>query len=108
MVTNKPASSNSYRVSKKLFWSILFGIVAILTVLLVLTIYFGVNQKHRNDVDNESRTTLTSTLRPSETTTTVAPRPPVARIPDDLQQQFYQLKIEPDLADETFKGQYLP
>jgi hypothetical protein len=77
-------------------------LTAILIVLLVLTIYFGVNQKSK---------TLTSTIHPFETTTsnavttTMPPLPPVARIPNNLQQEFYDLTITPDLTDETFTGE---
>ncbi len=99
----KPAWTSTYRVPKKLFWAVVLLLTAILIVLLVLTIYFGVNQKSQNDVDNGPRTTLTSTIRPS-VTTTMAPLPPVARIPDNLQQQFYELTITPDLDDGTFTG----
>jgi len=100
----KPASTAAsiYRVPKKLFWAAILVLTAILIVLLVLTIYFGVNQKSK---------TLTSTIHPFETTTsnavttTMPPLPPVARIPNNLQQEFYELTITPDLTDETFTGE---
>jgi hypothetical protein len=116
----KPASTttSTYRVPKKILWAAILVLTAILIVLLVLTIYFGVNQKSK---------TLTSTIGPFETTTsnavttttsnavttttsntvttTMPPLPPVARIPNNLQQQFYELNITPDLTDETFTGE---
>jgi hypothetical protein len=108
----KSAPASTYSVSKKFFWPVILLLTGIFIVLLVLTIYFGVNQKSQNTVDNESRTTLTSTIRPPETTTsnalttTMAPPLPVARIPDNLQQQFYDLTIAPDLNHETFTGKF--
>lgn len=100
--TDENTSTNAYRISKKIFWPVLTGTAAIVIVLLVLTIYFGVNQKHSNNVDNEIRTTLTST---SLGTTTTTSSPPIARIPTSLQQQLYQLTIEPNLEDENFTGE---
>ena len=99
----QPVRKNTYHVPKKLFWSVVLVFTAIFIVLLVLTIYFGVNQKSSNDVENESRTTSTTTISLS-TTTTISPLPPVERIPDNLQQLFYELIITPDLTDETFTG----
>ncbi|UJR17212.1 hypothetical protein I4U23_004107 [Adineta vaga] len=105
--SEESTSTSAYRVSKKVFWPVLAGIVAVLIVLLVLTIYFGVNQKRSNDSDNESRTTLTTTLSSFGTTTTATttPSPPITRIPNDLEQQLYQLTITPNLINETFGGE---
>lgn len=94
---------STYHVSKKLFWSVVLVFTAIFIVLLVLTIYFGVNQKSSNDAENGSRTTSTTTIS-LPVTTTISPSPPVERIPDNLQQLFYQLIITPNLTDETFTG----
>ena len=100
---DESTSTSAYRISKKIFWPVLAGTAAIVIVLLVLTIYFGVNQKRPSNVDNEIRTTLTST---SPGTTTTTSSPPVVRIPTNLQQQLYQLTIEPNLDDENFIGKY--
>ncbi|CAF1664923.1 unnamed protein product, partial [Adineta ricciae] len=98
---DESTSTSAYRISKKIFWPVLAGTAAIVIVLLVLTIYFGVNQKRSSNVDNEIRTTLTST---SFGTTTTTSSPPVVRIPTSLQQQLYQLTIEPNLDHESFTG----
>jgi hypothetical protein len=102
-LNGKPVRTSTYQVPKKLFWSVVFVSIAIFIVLLVLTIYFGVNQKSSNGAENESRTTSTTTID-LPVTTTISPSPPVERIPDNLQQLFYELTITPDLTDETFTG----
>jgi len=82
--------TSTYHIPKKLFWSVVLVFNAILIVLIVLTIYFGVRQKIQHSFENESRT--------------VPYFPPVKRIPNNLQQLFYRLTITPDLNDETFTG----
>lgn len=103
----KSARTSTYHLSKKLFWSVVVVFTAIFIVLLVLTIYFGVNRKSQNDTENRSTTTSTTistTTVSLPATTTISPLLPIERIPNNLQQLFYQLTITPNLADETFTG----
>ena len=108
-----PVRTSTYPVPKKLFWPVVLLSAAIFIVLLVLTIYFGVNQKSQNVVENGLTTTSATTVSLPATTTTVSlpatttipPLPPVERIPNNLQQLFYQLTITPNLNDETFTGE---
>jgi hypothetical protein len=97
-----PVKASTYHVRKKLFWPVVIVLSAIFIVLLVLTIYFGVNQKSRNDTENRSTTTSATTV--SLPATTISPLLPVERIPSNLQQLSYQLTITPDFTDETFTG----
>jgi hypothetical protein len=97
-----PVKTSIYHVRKKLFWPVVIVLSAIFIVLLVLTIYFGVNQKSRNDTENRSTTTSATTV--SLPATTISPLLPVERIPSNLQQLSYQLTITPDFTDETFTG----
>jgi hypothetical protein len=99
----KPVRINTYHVPKKLFWPVVLVFTAIFIVLLVLTIYFGVNQNSSNGAENGSWRISTTTIS-MPATTTISPLPPVQRIPDNLQQLFYQLIITPNLTDETFTG----
>ncbi|CAF3792138.1 unnamed protein product [Rotaria sp. Silwood1] len=107
----KTARTNTYHVAKKLFWPVVLVLPAVIIVLLVLTIYFGVNRKSQNGVNTEASTPLTTTASQLQTTisnemtTTVTPLPSVERIPDNLQQLFYQLTITPDLINERFTGE---
>ncbi|CAF1554531.1 unnamed protein product [Rotaria magnacalcarata] len=107
----KPAWKSTYHVAKKIFWPVVVVLTIVFIVLLVLTIYFGVNQKSKNGVNNEASTTLIATtsqfqtITSHEVTTTIAPLPPVERIPNNLQQLFYQLTIAPDLVNERFTGE---
>ena len=94
---------SSYRVTKKRFWPVVIVFSAIFIVLLTLTIYFGVNQKSSNVVENRSTTTVGP-----PTTTTNSPVIPVERIPNNLEQLFYNLTVTPDLDDETFTGKEFP
>jgi hypothetical protein len=88
----KPVETSTYHIPKKLFWPVVLVFNAILIVLLVLVIYFGVRQNSQNSVENGS------------TKITTSPLPPVKRIPDNLQQLFYRLTITPNLNDKTFTG----
>jgi hypothetical protein len=97
-----PVKASTYHVRKKLFWPVVIVLSAIFIVLLVLTIYFGVNQKSRTDTENRSTTTSATTV--SLPATTISPLLPVERIPSNLQQLSYQLTITPDFTDETFTG----
>ncbi|CAF3448231.1 unnamed protein product [Rotaria socialis] len=109
----KPAWKNTYHVAKKIFWPVVFVLTIVFIVLLVLTIYFGVNQKSKNGINNKASTTLITTtsqlqtITSHEVTTTITPLPPVERIPNNLQQLFYQLTIAPDLVNERFTGDLL-
>ena len=93
--------SDVYRLKRKLVWLIGLIVAAVLIVLLVLTIYFGVNQRRTNSEQFASDRS-TTTKAPTETTTALAP--PVERVPMNLKQQSYQLIIAPNLTSETFTG----
>jgi len=93
------ARKNAYHLSKKLFWSVLLVLASVLTVLLILTIYFGVKQRAQNPAINEVSTKST------EVTTSITLLRPIARIPDNLQQSSYHLTITPNLTNETFAGE---
>lgn len=109
---NTTVSKKIYQVKKSIFWAILSIIVAIFIILLVLTIYFGVNQK--GTVSEKTSTnpttsrlieattsTMTTTSDLIETTTVVLS---VERIPTNLRQEEYRLTISPNLTSETFTG----
>jgi uncharacterized membrane protein YhaH (DUF805 family) len=99
----KSVRISTYHVPKKLFWPVILVFTAIFIVLLVLTIYFGVNRNSLNGAEN-GLTRISTTTISLPATTTISPSPPVQRIPDNLQQLFYQLTITPNLTDETFTG----
>ena len=99
----KRVQKNAYRVPKKLFWPVTLTFAAIFIVLLVLTIYFGVNRKIQDDTETGSRTTETPTVSLPATTTS-SPLRPVERIPHHWRPLLYRLTITPDLTDETFTG----
>jgi hypothetical protein len=103
----KPVQANANQVSKKLLWPTALIFTAVFIVLLVLTIYFGVNRKSHNVVENRSTMTSTSTVSLS-VTTTISPFPPVERIPNNWRPLSYQLTIAPNLTDETFTGDENP
>ncbi|CAF0817363.1 unnamed protein product [Adineta steineri] len=98
------STKNTYHMKKKFFWIILCIIVSVFIVLLVLTIYFGVNQK-RTNTDQTFNNLTTATNQPIVTTT--SPAPPVERIPTNLKQQVYHLTISPNLTMSTFTGTLL-
>ncbi|CAF4767777.1 unnamed protein product, partial [Rotaria socialis] len=92
MITN--GSKKSYHVKKPIFWAIVSGIVAIFITLLVLTIYFGVNQKvsaskttattvaiAASTTTTTTTTTATATATASELIETTTLAPPIERIP---------------------------
>lgn len=99
----KPIQHNAYHVPKKVFWPMALMFAAIFVVLLVLTIYFGVNRKSHNVVEIRSTTTSPSTVS-LPVTTTISPLPPVERIPNNWRPLSYQLTVTPNLTDETFTG----
>ena len=99
----------TYRIQKKICWAILAVITAIFIVLLVLTIYFGINQKSSANTEplieeprTSSSTPITGTMM--TTTTTRGMAPPVERIPTNLKPEKYHLTISPNLVSETFTG----
>ena len=96
----KVVRTNTYRVSKMLFRFVLLLFTVVFIALLVLTIYFGVNQKIRNDIDDKISTTAARQM----VTTAVISAPPVKRIPENLQQQLYELTISPNFTNEKFSG----
>lgn len=102
---SRPVSHNTYQLRKNLFWFILALIMAIFVVLLVLTIYFGVNQKRMtNEQLPLTPSTLSTVTKPPYETTTV-PSLPVERVPNNLKQEVYRLTISPNITGETFTGQ---
>ncbi|CAF3355817.1 unnamed protein product [Rotaria socialis] len=115
MITN--GSKKSYHVKKPIFWAIVSGIVAIFITLLVLTIYFGVNQKvsaskttattvaiAASTTTTTTTTTATATATASELIETTTLAPPIERIPTNLRQEEYRLTLFPNLTSETFTG----
>lgn len=102
---SKAVQASTYQVPKKLFWPVILVVTVAIIVLLVLTIYFGTNQKNSTNIENRSTTTMMSSTTTSlPLTSTISPLPPVERIPGNLEQQSYQLIIEPNLTKETFTG----
>jgi len=94
---NKFLRKNVYYISKKLAWILLFGVVSILIVLLVLTIYFGVKQRTSIGPINNHLFTTTFTITNSSSL-------PVVRIPNNLQPLVYNVTIEPHFNNRTFDG----
>lgn len=109
--SSKLVPTSVYHVSKKLVWLVLLVLGSLLTVLLILTIYFGVKQNTQSRTGNTVLTlsttsaSLLGTTTSKGTTTVSTPLPPIARVPDDLQQLSYQLTITPHLANKTFTGE---
>lgn len=99
--------TNTYHVSKTLFWIILSLLIACLVVTTVLTIYFGINSNKKSPVFVGDRSTTTTSTPNYTTTTTIAPSPPVERIPMSLKPELYDWTITPDFIKETFKGKTL-
>lgn len=104
------ARTNVYHVSKRLLWLVLLVLGVVLTVLLVLTIYFGVKQNDQNRTIDNFITLLTTNATLIGTTTSngivnlTTPSPPIARVPNHLQQLSYHLTITPNLTNRTFTG----
>jgi aminopeptidase N len=88
-------------MKKQIFWTILSLIFTIFLILLILTIYFGVNRK-RIIIEQTSIQSITISTNQAMETTTLSP--PVERIPINLKQEIYRLIISPNLILETFNG----
>ena len=99
-----------HHVPKKLLWLISLAFGAVLVVLLVIAIYFGVKRNTGNRTINDVSTLLTTNASLLRTTTSngivivSTPSPSIARVPDNLQQLSYHLTITPDLTNKTFTG----
>ena len=102
MIKNK--SKDIYHVKRNFFWTIISIIMGILIVLLILTIYFGVNQKRSLSLRTMPSANLTTTSRHFVTTERTILSPPVKRIPTNVRQEKYRLRISPNLTSETFTG----
>ena len=105
LVSTRDRIKNTYQVKKKLFWLILSVLLGIFVVLLVLTIFYGVRQKHSKShlPAPSEHLAVNSTSQLTTLTTTLAS--PVERVPTKLKQENYHVTISPNLTAETFTGE---